>query len=208
MRLRNNPVGPEILLPGERNPMVIRKCLLPVFVILLLLVITLADVLGLEARLADIRGFSDTHQVLVYAKVTNCFTKEMDEAIYAGIPATFTFLVNLYQERSFWPDRKVASLVIRHTLKYDRIRKLFFVSVGDGKEPVGFQEYEAAKLAMAELNGVNLFPIRELKTGRPYYIKLKAKLEEIRLPMHLEYILFFVSLWDFETNWYTYRLSF
>jgi hypothetical protein len=40
-----------------------------------------------------------------------------------------------------------------------------------------------------------------------YYLKLKAKLEEVRLPMRLEYILLFASLWDFETDWYRYRLS-
>jgi hypothetical protein len=173
----------------------------------LLLTLTLSDVFGREARLTDIRGFSDTRQVLVYAKVTNCFTKEMEQAIFAGIPTTFTFFVNLYEERDFWPDRRVAAVVVRHTLKYDRIRKLYSVSVGDGKEPVAFQELEAAKLAMAELNGVGLYPVGDLKRGRTYYLKLKAKLEEIRLPMRLEYILFFVSLWDFETDWHLHRLS-
>lgn len=185
-----------------------RKCLLLLGgMVLFFLSVTFSDVFGREARLTDIRGFSDTRQVLVYAKVTNCFTKEMEQAIFAGIPTTFTFFVNLYEERDFWPDRRVAAVVVRHTLKYDRIRKLFSVSMGDGQDPVAFREFDAAKLAMAELNGVGLYPVGDLKRGSAYYLKLKAKLEEIRLPMRLEYILFFVSLWDFETDWYLHRLT-
>jgi len=31
----------------------------------------------------------------------------------------------------------------------------------------------------------------------------KAELNKLTLPFHLHYVLFFVSLWDFETDWYT-----
>jgi len=186
---------------------VVRKCLLSLCGVILLLSVGPSGVLAQEARLTDIRGFTDSKQVLVYAKVTNCFTPKMEQAIYAGIPTTFTFFLNLYQVRSWWPDRRLAFVEVHHTLKYDRVRKLFFVSVGDGGEPVGFQDLGTAKLAMAELNGVALFPVSRLERDRTYYLKLKAKLEEVRLPMRLEYILFFASLWDFETDWYRYRLS-
>ena len=32
---------------------------------------------------------------------------------------------------------------------------------------------------------------------------VKAELEKVRLPLYLHYVLFFVSLWDFETDWFT-----
>jgi hypothetical protein len=31
---------------------------------------------------------------------------------------------------------------------------------------------------------------------------MMAQLDKIRLPFYLHYVLFFVSLWDFETDWY------
>jgi len=34
-------------------------------------------------------------------------------------------------------------------------------------------------------------------------LRVKAELEKVRLPLYLHYVLFFVSLWDFETDWYT-----
>ena len=55
---------------------------------------------------------------------------------------------------------------------------------------------------MAELNGVAIVPLKLLQREGQYYIKAKAQLDKVRLPLHMEYILFFVSMWDFETDWY------
>jgi hypothetical protein len=37
---------------------------------------------------------------------------------------------------------------------------------------------------------------------------IKAKLDKVRLPLGMEYVFFFVSLWDFETDWYKQRFMF
>jgi hypothetical protein len=42
-----------------------------------------------------------------------------------------------------------------------------------------------------------------LKRGSHYQLRLKAELDKIELPLNLDYVLFFLSLWDFETDWYS-----
>lgn len=133
--------------------------------------------------------------------VTDCFTGKMEAAIMAGAPTMFTFMIDLYEKRSYWFDRKLAAVVMKHTLKYDTVKKTFFISSAGAAEPVGFQDFASAKQAMAELNGVAVAPVGILQKDKTYYIRMKAKLDKIRLPMHLEYVFFFVSLWDFETDW-------
>ena len=44
--------------------------------------------------------------------------------------------------------------------------------------------------------------LKALKRNEYYYVQIKAKLDKVRLPLHMEYVFFFVSLWDFETDWY------
>ena len=39
------------------------------------------------------------------------------------------------------------------------------------------------------------------------YLRIKTELEPVKLPLHLEYLMFFVSLWDFETDWHVEALS-
>ena len=154
-----------------------------------------------NARIGDLLVTNNANQVLVYARVTNCFTKDMEAAILAGVPTTFTFFVELYQERSRWLDTKIASIVMKHTIKYDNVRRLFYVTIDGDGEPASFQDFESAKRAMADLNGIAMAPLKGLKKSEYYYVLLKAKLDKVRLPLHMEYVFFFVSLWDFETGW-------
>jgi len=140
--------------------------------------------------------------VVVYARVTNCFTRDMESAILAGVPTQFTFLVDLYQKRIHWFDKKISRLVITHTIKYDSVKKTFNVSSSNGQEPIGFQDFDSAKRAMADLNGVVIAPIRHLEKDKTYSVSVKAKMDKVRLPLHMEYVFFFISLWDFETDWY------
>jgi hypothetical protein len=159
-----------------------------------------------DARVTDTVITNDASHVTVFAKVTNCFTQKMESAILAGAPTTFTFLLELYQEREGWFDKKITGKNIKQTVKYDMVKKIFFVSCTDGHQPSEFQDIESAKKAMSEINGIVLSPVAELQKGKKYYIRVKAKLDQVRLPMHMEYVFFFVSHWDFETDWYQQKL--
>ena len=156
----------------------------------------------------DLLVTNNASHLLVYARVTNCFTKEIEAAILAGVPTAFTFILELFQERSGWLDKKLIRTTRRHTIKYDNVKKLFHVSADGEKEATAFQDFESAKRAMADLNGVSLFPLKALKRNAHYYVRSKAQLDKVRLPLHLEYLFFFVSLWDFETDWYREGFSY
>jgi len=155
-----------------------------------------------NAEIRDLLVTNNSSHLLVYARVMNCFTKEMEAAILAGIPTTFTFLVDLYQVRARWLDKKLIRLTVRHTIKYDNVKRQFHVSFNGDKEPASFKDYESAKRAMTDLNGVVVKPLDALIKGEHYYVQIKAKLDSIRLPLKMEYVFFFVSFWDFETGWH------
>jgi hypothetical protein len=145
---------------------------------------------------------NDAISLKVYARVTDCFTKDMNAAILAGVPTTFTFLIELYQVRPLWLDKNLVRLTISHTIKYDNVKRIFYVYTGNDTGPTSFQDYESAKRAMADVNGISIMPMNSLKRNEYYYIRAKAKLDKVRLPLHMEYVFIFVSLWDFETDWY------
>lgn len=171
------------------------------FVIVLLLLLP-AVPCAEDAAIRDLMVTNNTNHVLVYARVTNCFTPDIEAAILAGVPTTFTFIVELFQERSGWLDRKVTRTNISHLMKYDNVKKLFHVYLDGDKEPTSFQDFEGAKRLMADLNGVPVAQLQELQQNEHYYVRIKAKLDKVRLPLRMEVVFFFVSLWDFETDWY------
>ena len=169
-------------------------------ILLVCLFLLPAESLASEARVTDLLITNTSDNLLVYLKVENCFTEKIEKAILAGIPTTFTFILELYRERRYWLDKRVSFLEVQHTIKYDNVKKILYV-VFQGKKPEQFKEFSRAKTAMSELNGAVFTPLQQMTKGGRYYLRVKAKLEEVRLPLHLEYVFFFVSLWNFETDW-------
>ena len=133
--------------------------------------------------------------------VEDCFTEKMEEAIQTGIPTLFTFYLNLYQKRSWWKDRKVGSLQFHHTIQYHPMRGEYQVTLDEKKTSLVTGNFGEAKALMAKVEGVEIRPSSPLRPGVPSQLRIKAQLDPVRLPLHMEYLFFFVSLWDFETDW-------
>lgn len=157
-----------------------------------------------SARLTDIIVTNNRDDLLLYLSVEGAFTEEMESAILSGVPATFSFYITLYQARNMWIDKKITELKVTHTVKYNNLKKEFVVirSWEDGKEAMT-QSFDEACQLMADIDNLKIVPLSELEKGVQYQIRAKAELNKLTLPFYLHYVLFFVSLWDFETDWYT-----
>jgi Domain of unknown function (DUF4390) len=132
--------------------------------------------------------------------VENCFTEKIEEAIQSGIPTTFTFYINLHQKR-WWKDRKLASVEFRHTVQYHPIQKVYQIKLGEDHASLAASRLGEAKKLMSRVTEFKIQPSSPFEPGVPAYFRIKAELDPVRLPLHLEYLFFFVSLWDFETDW-------
>jgi hypothetical protein len=139
--------------------------------------------------------------------VENCFTERMEEAIQSGIRTVFTFYFNLYQKRKLWRDRKVASMEFHHTIQYDPIRGEYRVTMEENGSSRVTSNLQEAKNWMAKVEEAEVRLSSKLKPGVPTELRIKAELDPVKLPFHLEYLFFFVSLWDFETKWHIESLS-
>lgn len=163
---------------------------------------------AIEPVIDDIIITNNKENVLLYARVVNGFKTEMESAILAGAPTVFTLLVEVYQARSFFWDKKITGYEIKRTIKYDNIKKTFSIFTNGNKAPTIFPDFESAQKAMADLSGIIIVPLRKLVKGETYSLKLKVKIDKVRLPLHMEYVFLFVSFWDFETAWYKQSFSY
>ena len=163
---------------------------------------------AIEPEIKDILITNDMENVLLYARLVNGFKPDMELAVLNGIPATFIMQVEVYQERSITWDKKIFSQEIKRTIKYDNLKKTFSVSFGNKKDPIIFSDFESAQKAMSDFNGIVAVPLSSLTKGRNYYALIKIKMDKARLPLHMEYVFFFVSYWDFETSFYRQNFSY
>lgn len=156
----------------------------------------------------DIIITNNKENVLLYARLVNGFKTEMESTILAGVPAVFTLQLEVYQVRSVFWDKKITSYEVKRTIKYDNLKKTFSIFTNGNETPVIFPDFENAQKAMADLSGIIIVPIQKLVHGNKYYLRMKVKIDKVRLPLHLEYVFLFVSFWDFETAWYKQMFSY
>ncbi len=157
-----------------------------------------------DARLSNLVVTNTRGDLVVYLSVEGAFTEKMKKAVLSGVPATFSYFITLRKVRDFWLDKEIADIAVTHAIKYHTLKKEFIIKRSwEGEKPHVAKSFEEARRLMSEIDGLKIVPVAELSKGRQYQIQAKAKLDKLTLPFYLHYIIFFVSLWDFETDWYT-----
>lgn len=165
--------------------------------------------LAQEARLTNIIVTNTRDDLLIYLTVEGAFNEKIKEAVLSGVSFSFSFFITLYRERSFWYDKQLTDIKVFHRIKYDNLKKEFTIrrSWENGK-PIITQSFEEAQKLMTEIDSLSVIPLNRLERGRRYQLRAKAELNKLTLPFYLHYVFFFVSLWDFETDWYTIDFTF
>ena len=175
------------------------------FVIVLLSLLSVMPPAGFaqDATLTNITVSNTRDDLLLYLNLVGAFREEMKKAILSGVPSTFSFFAKLNRTRNFWFDRAIADIEVTHTIIYDNLKKEFTVKRSwkeDNTEVT--KSFKEAQKWMTEINSLKLIPLNRLEKGQQYQLRVKAEVSKKTLPFYLHYILFFVSLWDFETDWY------
>lgn len=156
-----------------------------------------------DASLEEVIVTNSSKDVLLYLKATNAFASDMEEGIKNGIPVTFTFFVELYRIRTFWPDEEIVSATFDHTLTYDNLKEEYRVELFEKKgKTIRTKSLDEAKVLMTQVNGFTVTRLDALIPDEEYLLKAKALLAEKTLPLYFHYVIPFWKLWDFETDWY------
>ncbi|MCP4109650.1 MAG: DUF4390 domain-containing protein [Desulfobacteraceae bacterium] len=158
-----------------------------------------------EVKVANITITNLNGNLVVYSlNIEGAFTTEMKKAVLSGVPTTFSYLITLHRVRNLWADKEIANIKATHTIEYNSMKKEFVVKRSwENYKPDVVQSFEEARKLMTEIDNLKIVPLSKLEKGKKYQVRAKAELSKMTLPLYLHYVLFFVSLWDFETEWYS-----
>ena len=180
--------------------------LLPFFICLLANLLQARTLYAQDATIKDFTVSNSDTQLSLYLTVTDCFTDDMEVAIHNGIPATFTYYVDIFRKRSNWPDKKIRKYEFNHILEFDSLKKEYRIQRDEKNDSKLTTSLDEAKVLMSEINGFKMLPLEEIDSKASYIIKVKAKLARKTLPLYFHYLIPFTSLWDFETEWHELTL--
>ncbi|MFQ5441547.1 MAG: DUF4390 domain-containing protein [Thermodesulfobacteriota bacterium] len=177
------------------------------YVILILLFSIPTTAFSRDAHIDDV-NISLAPDFGVSFEVKNAFTANIEEAIKSGVPTSFKFVVELQRSRRFWFDKDAGRWEFKHTVKYDTLKEEYKIILEEkGFGPVRTKDFSEMKKIMSTADSVTLEPTGRLSGGYNYQLKVKAELYTVRLPFRLDYLLFFLKLWDVETEWFVYNFS-
>lgn len=162
-----------------------------------------------DALIENIKLANTRDDLLIYFDIKGAFTEKIKQAVMGGVPTTFSFYILLHDTDGSFFDKKAADIEIKSTIKYNPLKKEFSVSrPWKSEKPVITQSFEEAKALMTEIDNLTIIKLKNLVKGHKYELRVKAELDKVTLPLALHYVLFFVSFWDFETNWYLINFTY
>ncbi|MBI3398568.1 MAG: DUF4390 domain-containing protein [Deltaproteobacteria bacterium] len=167
---------------------------------------------SMDALVDRVVVVNSPNDIRVSFEIRDAFTKEIEDGIKSGISTSFTFFIELYRRRGFWFDESLTSQTFKHIVKYDTLKEEYEI-VLEEKPQLGtdlksvptlmrVKEIEQAKKIMASGDNIIVKPFPVLQKGERYRLRIKATLDAVNLPFPLNYMLFFVSFWNYETSWY------
>lgn len=165
---------------------------------------------ALEPRIVDAEMKEINGNITVNFKILDCFTESLNKAILNGIPVKFKINIIMTSHRSFIWDNTETSANFTHTITYDLLKKEFTVRCSENLQdtPKILKDFKEARDKMATVTSYAVMPIKKLVPATKYKIMIKANLKKVKFPLYLHYILFFVSLWDFETPWHEMNFTY
>ena len=171
----------------------------------LAIIIFPASTIAAEAAIAGVNV--DLDPLRVSFEVRDAFTVDIEEAVKSGLPTSFNFIVRLSRVNPVWIDEDIGKWEFRHTVKYDTLKEEYVVRLDEGLlREARTKDFEEMKSFMSRGEAIDITPAH-LVPGEVYELSIKAELDKTELPPLLDYMFFFVKLWDFETDWHVYRFS-
>ncbi len=155
-------------------------------------------------EIKDIIVTTSNVDLLLFATVKNAFAPTITDEIKAGAPVVFTFKLELVKISPRWLDTTLVKTEVQHTLRYDPQAQAYHISFSEQPEKdITTPDFEQAKQLMTELNGFKVITLAQLTPDSPYAIHFKVVLKKGSLPLNMQKVLPFSSLWNFETDWRT-----
>ena len=187
------------LLPGFRYLGRLACCLL------LLPLSAQAQVGRFDVRSAD--TFLEDGVYYVTARLDYNLSDEALEALRSGVALTFELQIEVTRRRRFWIDPEVASLVQSYELQYHALSNRYIVRNLNSGEQNTFATLFSALNAMGRIEDLPIIDAALLDPDATYNLRIRAVLDQDRLPGPLRLFALWQDGFKLESDWYGWPLN-
>ncbi len=156
-----------------------------------------------DGRITELDVARKGNTVVVSAGLTARFPKKVVKEIRRGVPKDLFYTVTLNRRHRRFFDEELVARTVRFTIKYDTLESRFHIRREDPDGAVTnevFPTWAAAVEAVSRIRGVHM-DIPAGPRNSVHYVRVRAEMRQVRLPLYLNYVFFFIPILEFETPW-------
>lgn len=133
---------------------------------------------------------------------------QMVEALHAGIPLTFSVIVEVYRPRSYIWDAQVALLEQRYELSYQALSQQYVLKNLNSGVVNNFPNLVAASDVLGTIVELPILDRNLLSPDDEYRGRMQVRLDREELPLPLRLQSYFYSDWTLVSDWYSWPIQF
>ena len=129
------------------------------------------------------------------------------QAIQDGVAMTLEIDIAVNHARRFWADQTIATLEQHYELVYHALSDRYLVRNVNSGEQTSFATLPAAVEYISRIHRLPVLDQSLIEPDKNYEFSVRARLDVHNIPDALRFVLFWVSDWRQQTEWYTWPLK-
>ncbi len=172
-------------------------------IVLFFVGVPVTPTVALGAPIHDLTSEVIDQEIYISASLTGGVSAQTLREINNGIPKEIYYYLTLSRKQKRWFDEELFTKTVRLTVKYDTLKKQYAVTRQDGAlfTEQRFTDFGVLQEAITHLTRVKLTGTTGLVVGHRYLIRVKAQMKTVKLPLYLDYLLFFIPFLELDTPW-------
>jgi hypothetical protein len=124
-----------------------------------------------------------------------------------GVPLTVELDLDIERVRQLLPNSRVAELTQRYHLQYNAVSARYVLRNVNSGQQESLGTVDAAIELLSEVRGLPVLDQALIAPDRRYEASVRAKIDYGSVPFTLRVLMFWVSDWHRESDWYTWTLQ-
>jgi len=157
-----------------------------------------------SARITHLAVSTGREQVSVSASLVQGLPTDARDDLQHGISKILYYYVVLKRHVPFWMDEELDSSTVRFRIWYDLVKRQFVVAKRQGNTEIRqtADRLEDVERLISHIQDVTIpLTVSSQPSNTYYYISVRAEMRSAKLPVYLEYFLFFLPVAQISTPW-------
>ena len=158
-----------------------------------------------EVRSADLELKDGVYHL--NARIDLPITEAVRHGLVEGLPLTLEVDLDIERVRQLLPDSRVAELTQRYRLQYNAVSARYILRNENSGQQQSLGTVDEAIAHLSEVHSLPALDKALIAADRRYEGRVKARIDFGTVPFTLRLLMFWVSDWHRESDWYAWTFQ-